>query len=192
MMNKNILFDKYFFDHLRDYSKISNFTHKFVVFLLEKRCIVKIIIIFESFLGIVLNLRVPVYSSVIKFTAENLEGLPRFYGCYFRSLYYSKKLKALNSNVPEIKTDSLSLDVFNTSCYPKEEVLNSLSQKYGNLNFYNENRDIYLSQNLRNLFCLGNVVDFSIEDNNAVIYTATNPKVSTASSITWFGFFVFL
>jgi acetyltransferase-like isoleucine patch superfamily enzyme len=98
-MNKNILFDKYFFDHLRDYSKISNFTHKFVVFLLEKRCIVKIIIIFESFLGIVLNLRVPVYSSVIKFTAENLEGLPRFYGCYFRSLYYSKKLKALNSNV---------------------------------------------------------------------------------------------
>ena len=100
--------------------------------------------------------------------------------------------KALNSNVPEIKTDSLSLDVFNTSCYPKEEVLNNLSQKYGNLNFYNENRDIYLSQNLRNLFCLGNVVDFSIEDNNAVIYTATNPKVSTASSITWFGFFVFL
>lgn len=98
-MNKNILFDKYFFDHLRDYSKISNFTHKFVVFLLEKRYFVKIIIIFESFLGIVLNLRVPVYSSVIKFTAENLEGLPRFYGCYFRSLYYSKKLKALYSNV---------------------------------------------------------------------------------------------
>ena len=67
-------------------------------------------------------------------------------------------------------------------------MLNSLSQKYGNLNFYNENRDIYLSQNLRNLFCLGNVVDFSIEDNNAVIYTATNPKVSTASSITWSDF----
>jgi len=100
--------------------------------------------------------------------------------------------KAINSNVPEINSDSLSLDVFNTSCYQKEEVLNKLSQKYGNLNFYNENRDIYLSQNFRNLFCLGNVVDFSIEGDNVLIYTATNPKISIASSITWIGFFIFL
>ena len=57
------------------------------------------IIIFESCIGIVLNMKVPFYSAVIKIIAENLEGLPRFYGCYFRSLYYSRLLKRLESNV---------------------------------------------------------------------------------------------
>ncbi len=98
--------------------------------------------------------------------------------------------KAINSEVLEIKNDFLSLDVFNTSCYSKQEVLNHLTQKFDDLNFYYENRDIYLSKNIKNLFCLGNIVDFSIEDNNAIIYTATNPKVSIASSIAWFFLFI--
>lgn len=99
LMNRNLLFDKNFFDHLKDYSKIGNFTHKILIFFLGKRSIARMIIIFESCIGIVLNMKVPFYSAVIKIIAENLEGLPRFYGCYFRSLYYSRLLKTLESNV---------------------------------------------------------------------------------------------
>ena len=35
-MNRNLLFDKNFFDHLKDYSKIGNFTHKILIFFLGK------------------------------------------------------------------------------------------------------------------------------------------------------------
>ena len=44
-----------------------------------------------------------------------------------------------------------------------------------------------MSQNLRNLFCLGNVVDFSIEDNNAVIYTLTKLRHSPDEENAIFG-----
>lgn len=99
LINRHLLFDKYFFDHLKDYSKVGNFTHKILTFLLGKRVIAGIIIIFESWIGIILSLKIPIYSAIIKAVAENLEGLPRFYGCYFRSLYYSRLLKRLESNV---------------------------------------------------------------------------------------------
>lgn len=98
-INRNLLFDRDFFDHLWDYSKIGYMPYKIMVFFLNNKFFSWIIVLLESFIGIILNLRIPVYSTIIKLLSENLEGLPRFYGCYFRSVYYARQLKSLESNV---------------------------------------------------------------------------------------------
>lgn len=99
IFNKKLLFDKRFFDHLKDYSKISNRKHKLIIFILNRILFVKIIILCESIFATVINFKIPIYSLIVKYLVDNLEGIPSFIGCYFRSLYYSKKLYKIEPNV---------------------------------------------------------------------------------------------
>jgi acetyltransferase-like isoleucine patch superfamily enzyme len=62
--------------------------------------------IFSSFFTIIevltifiLNLPIPVYSSIVKILVTSIPGLPSKYGCFLRTCYYKPRIKRMGKNV---------------------------------------------------------------------------------------------
>ena len=66
---------------------------------LQKRIVWMPLAVVERIATFLLNLPIPVYSSIIYGLATNMRGLPHFFGMYFRALYYRGKLGVMEPNV---------------------------------------------------------------------------------------------
>ncbi len=78
-----------------------------------------------------------------------------------------------------------NFDAYDTECFSKDEIVNTILRSEKNNDYTLRERDIYLSQNLENIFCLGNVVDVFVEKNETTIFIGTNPKIKTLFSYSW-------
>ena len=66
---------------------------------LQKRVVWWPLAIVERVATFVLNLPIPIYSSLIYALATHMRGLPHLFGMYFRALYYRGKLGVMEPNV---------------------------------------------------------------------------------------------
>ena len=55
--------------------------------------------VIEVVLMVLLNLPIPVYSTIINIIITNLPGFPHISGCYLRALYYKPKMRKMGKNV---------------------------------------------------------------------------------------------
>ena len=78
-----------------------------------------------------------------------------------------------------------NFDAYETKCFSKTEIVNTIQSSEKNYDYTLRDRDIYLSQNLENIFCLGNVVDVYVDKNETTIFIGTNPKIKTLFSYSW-------
>ena len=110
------------------------------------------------------------------------------------SLLFTSNKIILQSSL-QLDVTNISVNQYETVCYKKSEILEALNSNHSLDVIRFNNRDIYLSTTLNNLFCLGNVVDVSILNNEAIVYLASNPKVTTANFVSWiilFSLIIFL
>ena len=91
------------------------------------------------------------------------------------SLLFTSNKIILQSSL-QLDVTNISVNQYETVCYKKSEILEALNSNHSLDVIRFNNRDIYLSTTLNNLFCLGNVVDVSILNNEAIVYLASNPK----------------
>lgn len=66
---------------------------------MQSRLVVWPLGVVERVATFVLNLPIPVYSSIIYALATNMRGMPHLLGMYFRALYYRGRLGRMDSNV---------------------------------------------------------------------------------------------
>ena len=96
--------------------------------------------------------------------------------------------KINTENLIKLEDVSANFDVYDTQCFNKKDVINSIESSYTDNEYKYQDRDIYLSQNLDNIFCLGNVVNIHIEENDITIFIGSNQKVKDLASLSWLVF----
>lgn len=92
----------------------------------------------------------------------------------------------LNRSIPSgnyFESSNEKVNYYETVCFNKPDVLNKITDK--NKEIFYSNRDIYLSKNISNLFCLGNVVEIKNYEDRIDLFIATNPKVNQLQYILW-------
>ena len=96
--------------------------------------------------------------------------------------------KTNTENLIKLEDVSENFDVYDTQCFNKKDVINSIESSYTDSEYKYQDRDIYLSKNLDNIFCLGNVVNIYIEENDITIFLGSNQKVKDLASLSWLVF----
>ncbi len=79
-------------------------------------------------------------------------------------------------------SNQINLDQFNY-----EDCRNNIGIQ--TINYQIEKEDIYLSENINNLFCLGKITKITENDNNYTLYIGTNPNISHVTKFTILGIF---
>jgi hypothetical protein len=98
-------------------------------------------------------------------------------------LFTYNKVFSFNTSTYEI--GSVSLNTYSTTCFDKDEVIQKLNESSVSKVFIFEKRDIYLSENINNIFCLGNVVEVFENEESTLIFLGSNPKVSQLANLIW-------
>ena len=93
--------------------------------------------------------------------------------------------KSFSPNTSTFDNGSISLNTYTTTCFDKAEVIKKLDDSTTSKVFIFENRDIYLSESIKNIFCLGNVVEVFENEKSILIFLGSNPKVSQAANFLW-------
>ena len=93
--------------------------------------------------------------------------------------------KAFSPNTSTFEKGSISLNTYATVCFEEDEVIQKLDESSTSKVFIFENRDIYLSENINNIFCLGHVVEVFEDEKSILIFLGSNPKVSQAANLVW-------
>jgi len=93
--------------------------------------------------------------------------------------------KSFSPNTSTFDNGSISLNTYATTCFDKAEVIKKLDDSTTSKVFIFENRDIYLSESIKNIFCLGNVVEVFENEKSILIFLGSNPKVSQAANFLW-------
>ena len=98
-------------------------------------------------------------------------------------LFIYNKVFSFSTSTYEI--GSISLNTYSTTCFDKDEVIQKLNESSVSKVFIFEKRDIYLSENINNIFCLGNVVEVFENEESTLIFLGSNPKVSQLANLIW-------
>ncbi len=93
--------------------------------------------------------------------------------------------KSFSPNTSTFDNGSISLNTYATTCFDEAEVIKKLDDSTTSKVFIFENRDIYLSESIKNIFCLGNVVEVFENKKSILIFLGSNPKVSQAANFLW-------
>ena len=93
--------------------------------------------------------------------------------------------KAFSTNTSTFDNGSISLNTYATTCFDEAEVIKKLDDSTTSKVFIFENRDIYLSESIKNIFCLGNVVEVFEDEKSILIFLGSNPKVTLAANLIW-------
>lgn len=98
-----LLFDHRMFEHINQVSihESGSVSRSMLILeaMLRRRLVAVPLCMLEYFLSFVLNLPIPIYSSLVYRMVTHARGLPYFAGNYLRALYYRPRLGGMESNV---------------------------------------------------------------------------------------------
>lgn len=128
--------------------------------------------IVERIATFLLTLPIPVYSSLVYALATQMRGLPRFFGMYFRALYYRGKLGVMEPNV------FIDQGVF--FAFPKAVELREFSYIDKNVIIMSRSAKVGRRVHIAPRVFVSGGGDFEIEDYACI---ATNSNIITSTEV---------
>ena len=75
--------------------------------------------------------------------------------------------------------DDYFLNTHDTMCFDKKLITQEINENYSSRPYIIAQRDVYLSEKISNVFCIGKVVDIYIENDGITVFIGTNQKVTS-------------
>ena len=107
---------------------------------------------------------------------------PLFFACFLVVLAFTSIIY-INLQVENDKDlifdDDYFLNTYDSICFDKKLIIEEIEKNYSSKKYTFSERDIYLSEKISNIFCVGKVVDIYIENNGITLFIGTNQKLTS-------------
>lgn len=171
-----LVFNHYLLRHINEtYAKERGYSSRLMLLaesLLSKKTVAWPLSVIECILSFLLNMPIPIYSSLVYAFITHSRGLPHYLGMYLRALYYQRKLKSMEPNV------FIDQNVF--FAYPRSVELKEFSYIDKGVMIMSRTAKIGRRVHIAPRVFISGGGDFEIEDYAGI---ATNSNIITSTEI---------